>query len=72
VTALELDRVYTQLCNTLTEIGSAHAEHYLPRFAMLALSRELSFECAQRLINDAARDLRVPAGDADAAGSGVA
>ena len=58
MTAPELDQMYTKLCTTLTEIGSAQAAHYLARFAMLALSRELSFERAQRLIDDAATDLR--------------
>jgi hypothetical protein len=51
----ELDAVYTALCNTMTELGEAHAALYLARFALLAIDALGDAPLALKLV-DAARD----------------
>ena len=55
MTDSERDAVYTQLCNTMTELGEANAPLFLARFALLAVERIDNAQAALGLI-DAARD----------------
>ncbi|MEQ1804928.1 MAG: hypothetical protein ABL900_06080 [Burkholderiaceae bacterium] len=57
MTDSELDAVYTQLCQTLTQLGEANASLYLARFALLAMTHIADGEAVQRLLDAAAHDL---------------
>lgn len=53
MTDTELDNLYTQLCNTMTEIGEPASPLFLARFAMLAIAEINQPAVVQRLIADA-------------------
>lgn len=53
MTETQLDSVYTQLCNTMTELGEANSPLFLARFAMLAIDSIGDAQAVQRLIADA-------------------
>lgn len=57
MTDLELDQLYTALCNTLGGVGEAQAQLYLARFAMLAMTAIGQPEVIRKLILDAAEGL---------------
>jgi hypothetical protein len=54
MTPVELDQAYTQLCNTMTELGEEQATLFLARFAMLALLHIDDAQATHRLITQAA------------------
>ena len=53
MTESELDSVYTQLCQTMTELGEARSSLFLARFALLAITEIDGMAVAQRLIAEA-------------------
>jgi hypothetical protein len=53
----ELDAVYTQLCQTMTELGADNAPLFLARFALLAIQRMADPEAAMRLVAEAAEGM---------------
>jgi hypothetical protein len=57
MTEIELDRVYTQLCKTMTELGEAQAPLFLARFALLAMVRIGDMNIVQQLIADASEGM---------------
>lgn len=52
--ALDLDNVYTRLCNRMSDVGEDAAPLFLSRFALLAITRVLDAPTAMTLIEDAA------------------
>ncbi len=54
----ERDAVYTQLCQTLTEVGEAQAPVMLARLTLLLMERLGDAGIARHLIAEAARDLQ--------------
>jgi hypothetical protein len=62
----DLDRVYTQLCTTMTKVGEANAPLFLGRFALLAIVALGDAAVAQRLIAEAGQDLGAAEPDAAA------
>lgn len=67
----ELDGVYTRLCETLTRLGPTHAELYLARLALLALTRFGDAATANELLDAAAQDLQQGAAGAAPARAGA-
>lgn len=63
MTDSELDAVYTQLCQTMTQLGQAKASLYLARFALLAMTHTGDAAVAKEWLEAAAQDLQGEAGD---------
>lgn len=53
----ERDACYSQLCQTLTEVGEAQASLLLARLALLLMERLGDAQAASELIGEAAREL---------------
>lgn len=60
MTDSELDRVYTRLCKTMTELGEANAPLFLARFALLAVERIGNAETSLGLIDAAREGIQAP------------
>ena len=58
MTESELDSVYTQLCETMTEIGEARSPLFLARFALLAIAKIDDVATVQRLIANASEEMK--------------
>jgi hypothetical protein len=56
----ELDRVYTRLCKTMTELGEAQAPLFLARFALLAVERIGNAETSLGLVDAAREGMQAP------------
>jgi len=50
----DLDLVYTELCNTMTEAGKERAELFLARLALLFIINTTDLEQVRKLIAEAA------------------
>jgi len=57
MTDTELDRVYTLLCKTMTDLGESRSQLFLARFALLAIERLDNPQAAESLIADASEDM---------------
>lgn len=57
MTDVELDAVYTRLCQVMTMLGEPAATLFLARFALLAITHIDESTAVARLINDAAAGL---------------
>jgi len=57
MTDTELDRVYTLLCKTMTDLGESRSALFLARFAMLAIERLDNPQAAEGLIAAASADM---------------
>ena len=53
----ELDAVYTNLCQTMTQLGESQCSMFLARFALLAIDRIANADATRRLIAAAAEGL---------------
>ncbi len=71
MTDSELDSVYTQLCQTLTQLGEANATLYLARFALLAMTHIGDAAAVNGLLDAAAQDLHGAQGGTRAAWHGA-
>ncbi len=60
---IERDAIYTQLCQTLTEVGETRSTLMLARLALLLMERLGDAPAAAALIEDAASDLRAQDGE---------
>ncbi|WP_322057807.1 hypothetical protein [Paraburkholderia sp. J63] len=60
MTDSELDKVYTRLCKTMTELGEANAPLFLARFALLAVERIGNAEASLGLIDAAREGMSMP------------
>lgn len=66
MTEAELDAAYSALCRRMTDLGEAHTPLFLARFALLAMTEIGDAGRIARMIEDAAQDLGVTAGAANA------
>jgi len=60
MTDSELDRVYTRLCKTMTELGEANAPLFLARFALLAMEQIGNAQASLDLIDAAREGMAMP------------
>ena len=60
MTDSELDKVYTRLCKTMTELGEANVPLFLARFALLAVERIGNAETSLGLIDAAREGMSMP------------
>ena len=58
MTDSELDKVYTRLCKTMTDLGETSAPLFLARFALLAVERIGNAQTALALIDAAREDMQ--------------
>jgi hypothetical protein len=70
MTESELDSLYTQLCQTMTDLGEARCQLFLARFALLAVVELDGMAVAQRLIAQASDGLDGVVSEPVAGGAG--